>query len=217
MNMGGRCFLATFRPLILTDGLPPFVDGSCRREPDFESPFPSITATCRSGNFAPRLQMGDHVAYLTVRAKYEGDVATGWRLVAALCVSQRFSDHNEAANWYRLKGCPLPSNCLVPDNPPKVFELTNGNPPAEVKKRVRLESNPRLAIRLWDATYRQRISEWPVFLVTTAEFLQLRHPPQLREAQLVKVFGKVPSTLNPPQITASQLRRLLDLATNGAV
>ena len=41
--MDGRCFLATFRPLIHSPGgrdaarrygLPPFIDGSCRREPD---------------------------------------------------------------------------------------------------------------------------------------------------------------------------------------
>jgi hypothetical protein len=223
--MNGHCYLATFRPLILTAGgraaakqygLPSFIDGSCRREPDFESPFPSITATCRSGNFAPRLDVGDRVVYLTVKAKYEGDATPGWRLVAVLSVNNRFSDHHEAARWYTLKGSSLPSNCLVPDNPPKAFELTNRNPPAEIKKRVRLQSDSRLAIRLWDATYRQRVSEWPVFLATTAEFLQLNHPPKLQEAQIVEVFGKIPATLNPPRITPDQVRRLLDFATNGA-
>jgi hypothetical protein len=76
-EMTGRCFLATFHPLIRTSRgrkavqeyrLPPFIDGSCRREPDFESPFPSITAICRAGNFAPRLRVDDQVVYLTVKA-----------------------------------------------------------------------------------------------------------------------------------------------------
>ena len=124
--MSGRCYLATFRPLILNAGgraaaqqygLPLFIDGPCRREPNFESAFPSITATCCSGNFARRLGVGDRVVYLTVKAKYEGESTPGWRLIAVLCVSHRFSDHGEAARWYSHKRCSLPNNCLVPDNP----------------------------------------------------------------------------------------------------
>src|SRR5437879_479234 len=62
--MAANCFLATYHPLAQTScgrqairehALLPFIDGSCRREPDFESRFPSITATCRGRNCAPRL------------------------------------------------------------------------------------------------------------------------------------------------------------------
>jgi hypothetical protein len=51
-----RCFLATFRPFTYTAGgrravqeygLPSFIDGTCRREPDVESSFPSVLAACR--------------------------------------------------------------------------------------------------------------------------------------------------------------------------
>ncbi len=157
--------------------------------------------------------MGDRVAYLTVKGKYAGDQAPGWCLVAVLRVSHRFSDHKEAAAWYARQRCPVPSNCLVDANPPKAFELTNGDPPAKVKKRVAAESDFRLAIRLWDATYRRRVTEWPVFLATKAEFLELIRPPQLSETDIVEVFGKVPATLNPPEITCAQLERLVELAT----
>ncbi len=217
------CFLATFRPLIRTAagrkaaecyGLPPFIDGSCRREPDFESTFPSITATCRAGNFAPRLQVGDRIAYLTAKGKYQADRTPGWRLVAVLNVCQRFSDHKEAAGWYSQRGLPVPSNCFVDGSQPRVFEFTNGDPPPEIKRRVAAESNYRLAIRLWDATYRARITRWPVFLATKAEFLELKHPPQLRDSDLLAVFGRIPSTLNPPEITRGQLDRLIELATS---
>lgn len=224
--MAGHCFLTTFQPLIRTVGgrtaaqrynLPPFIDGSCRREPDFESPFPSITATCRAGNFAPCLHVGDRVAYLTVKGKYAGDQAPGWRLVAVLRVTHRFSDHSEAAGWYVLQGCPVPSNCLVDDNPAKPFELTNGNPPAKVKKRVAAESDSRLAIRLWDSMYRRRVAEWPVFLATKAEFLELMRPPQLRELDIVEIFDRIPATLNPPEISCDQLERLVEIATERAI
>jgi len=138
----------------------------------------------------------------------------GWRLVAILrIIHPPFSDHNEAARWYAQQGCPLPSNCLVADNPPKAFELTNGKLPAKVRRRIDAQSDFRVAIRLWDATYRQRVKKWPVFLATSAEFLELIRPPQLREADIVGVFGKVPATRNPPEITCDQLQRLVAIAT----
>jgi hypothetical protein len=102
----------------------------------------------------------------------------------------------------------------LPDNPPKPFELTNGNPPAEVNLRLTGEPDFRAAIRLWDATYRSRVSKWPVFLATKPEFLELNRPPQLREPHIIEIFGKVPATLNPPQITTHQLQRLVDASAN---
>jgi len=161
-----HCYLATYHPLtkrrsgreaVVRHALPGFIDGSCRREPDFESAFPSITATCRGANFAPRLHVGDRVAYLTVRGKYPGDTMPGWRLVAVLRVVERFESHEAAAEWYQTRGLALPSNCMVPGNPPKPFHLTNGNPPDEVKSRVAVEAHPEAAVRLWDKIYEGRI------------------------------------------------------------
>lgn len=173
---------------------------------------------CRAGNFAPRLQVGDRVAYLTVKGKYAGEPEAGWRLVAILRVSHRFPSHKEAAGWYVGHGYPVPSNCLVDGNPPKPFEFTNRNPPAKVKERVAAESDFGLAVRLWDATYRRRVAEWPVFLATEAELLELSHPRQLRKAAIVETFGKVPATLNPSEIGCDRLERLVELAalSNGA-
>jgi len=218
----GRCFLVTFHPLVSSargrravraHRLRPFIDGSCRREPDFESPFPSITATCRAGNFAPRLRVNDRIVYLTVRGQYVDDAVSGWRLVAVLRVVQRFESHAEAAEWYKRQGLSLPSNCLVHGNPAMPFELTNGNPPKSVKEKVAVEDDPVKAIRLWDASYRQRIVRCPVFLSTAAEFIDLEHPPQVRESQMRAIFERIPGTLNPPTITGKQLERLLKLAT----
>jgi hypothetical protein len=219
-HLEGRCFLATYRPLVRSacgrraiqrHALPPFVDGSYRREPDFESAFPSITATCRAGNFAPRLQVGDRVAYLTVRGQYLDDRERGWRLVAVLRVVHRFESHTEAADWYKGQSLPLPSNCFADGNPPKPFELTNGDPPHEVKEHMMGEDDPVRVIRLWDATYRHRIANWPAFLATESEFIELTHPPRLSEAQMRHIFGRIPSTLNPPEIPGQQLQALVRL------
>src|SRR5689334_13753800 len=95
-----RFYLTTYRPLCGTPfgrdaatrhGLPPFIDGSCRREPDFQSRFPTITALCRAGKFAPRLQVHDHVAYIT---------AGSWHLTAILEVIKKLTSHAAAAEWF---------------------------------------------------------------------------------------------------------------------
>jgi hypothetical protein len=192
--------------------LPPFIDGSCRREPDFESAFPSITATCRGGHFAPRLSVGDRIAYLTVKGRYFGATAPSWRLVAVLRAIERFESHETAAAWYTGRGLPLPSNCLVEGNPPKPFDATNGNPPADVKARILGEADHQRAVRLWDAGYRQRVARWPVLIVTEAEFLELRNPPDVTSGDLCAVFGNVPGTLNPPAVACSALDSLLQRA-----
>jgi hypothetical protein len=151
--------------------------------------------------------------YLTVKGKYAGVQAPGWRFVAVLRVSHRFKDHNEAAGEYARQGCLVSSNCLADENPAKPFEITIGNPPAEVKKRVAAESDFRLVVRLWDATYKRRVAKWPVFLATKVEFLELIRPPQFREADLVKVFGRIPATFNPPERSCDRMERLVKLAS----
>lgn len=150
---------------------------------------------------------------MTVKNKYAGDQQPGWRLIAILRVCRRFSDHDEAADWYVEQGCLIPSNCLVNGSLPKAFEFTNQNPPAKIKKRIAAKLDSSRVIHFWDATYRRRAREWPDFLATKAELLDLYHPPQLLEADLVKVFGKVPGTFNPPKITYDQLAHLVKVAT----
>jgi hypothetical protein len=220
-SMDGRCFLATFRPLIHSRGgreavrrygLPPFIDGSCRREPDLESLFPSITATCRAGKFAPRLAVGDRIGYLTVKGRYLDQRQPHWRLVAVLRVVQRFESHPQAAEWYVGEGLSVPSNCLVEGNPPKAFEFTNGMPPADVKARLAEEADPEKAIRLWDAGYRRRVAQHPTFLATQPEFLELHRAPEIHHQDLLTIFGSVPATLNPPVVSCLQLDALLQLA-----
>jgi hypothetical protein len=102
-------YLATYRPLISTPegqravvrfNIPPYVDGSCRREPDFECEFPSISALCRGELFAPHLNEGDEIVYITTKDFY-GEAFRHWRVVAGLKVLKRFASHPDAATWYR--------------------------------------------------------------------------------------------------------------------
>jgi hypothetical protein len=219
----GRYFLASFHPLIRTSagrraaerhGIPPFVDGSCRREPDFESAAPAITAICRGRNFAPRLKAGDRIAYITVKGRYLEDVTRGWRLVALLKVVERFESHEEAASWYTAHGLALPNNCLVPGNNPLPFASTHQQPRPQI--RARAEGDPERIIRLWDAGYKQRVAAWPVLFACKAKFLDLKLPPQLQERDMLRIFGREPPTRTPPTITARQFRKLLSVARRAA-
>jgi hypothetical protein len=134
-------------------------------------------------------------------------------LVAVLRVMQRFPSHEDAAHWYAQHHQPLPSNCLVDGNPPQSFELTNGDPPPRIKKGLAEHHDVGRALKLWDASYRLRIRAWPVFLATEVEYMELNHPSRISVSDMVQIFGRLPSTLNPPHITTGRLQRLVSLAT----
>src|SRR5207245_1497794 len=109
--------------------------------------FPSISALCRGANFAPRLERGDFVVYLTTKGRYLNDTVSGWRLIAVLRVLKRFNSHRDAAAWYKARSVPLPSNCVVAGNPPKSLRLTDGGDGRDACVA------PARAIRLWDEFY----------------------------------------------------------------
>ncbi len=120
-------YLNTYTPLVASKhgrvasdvyGIPPFVDGSIRREPDLESPFPSISCLCRADKFAPRLSKGDVVGYMACKGRYGESTGKHHRLTAVLRVREVLPTHGEAASWYRQRGLEVPSNCMVPGNRP---------------------------------------------------------------------------------------------------
>ena len=190
-------FLVSYKPLVMNGrgktairrfGFPPYVDHSCRREPDFESEFPSITAMCRRYNFAPRLNEWDVAVYITTKGKYSRDLERHWRLTAILRVIKRFKSHRRASKWYQNRGLELPSNCMVRANPPLGLDKT---------------SNPdRLSrVQSWDALYWIRSREIGVFLVCRPLFLDLYDPPVVTEQMMYTAFGRVPGTRTPPKIS----------------
>ena len=200
-------YLVSYRPLVMNKmgkwaisrfDFPPYVDYSCRREPDFESEFPSITALCRGTKFAPRLKETDVAVYMTVKRKYPGCPSPHRRLTAILKVLKRFKSHEVAAEWYQEKGLKLPSNCVVRENPPLALEKTS-NP----CRYCRVES--------WDASYRKRSRKTGVFLVCKALFLELHSPPAITDQMLCAVFGRIPGTQNPGAISDLEYKKLTRL------
>jgi len=206
---------------ILRHGLPPFVDSSCRREPDFESPYPSITALCRAVAFAPYIQCGDTVVYITVRGRWlDSPKEDHWRLTAILRIIERCESHAEAASWYRDKGLALPSNCMVPGNPPLPLEMTglaSRGRPAPTPPTLTGRPLPMVDETLagWDASYKRRSSRWGVFLVSEAEHVDVHTPPAITRQTMVDIFRRVPGTQMPAKIMPEHLAALKELCLKG--
>lgn len=193
--------LCSYRPLSSTGAgrraseefsIPGFVDGSCRREPDLQARYPSITTLCRYDRFAPHLQVGHRIAYITVKGEY-GEEEPHWRLVACLRVIKRFETHGDAAAWYRSKKLPLPSNCMVAGNGPLPLDRT---------------LSPRRDLRSWNAGYAYRAKSLGTFLVCKREALNLTDPPRLAEADFLDIFGRIPGTRTPSKIERHEYEAL---------
>lgn len=206
-------YLNSYHPLARTahgrqasevHGLPPFIDGSIRREPDLEYRTPTISAVCRGGKFAPRLREGDVVVYLTIKGRWGEVEDLHRRLTAVLRVRHRFPSHTLAAEWFRSRGRPLPSNCLVPGNRPEPLTRSKGlHPPPPCGKRL-------AAHRAWDSRYKRRITNHGDFLVCDCLFRSLGWgAPVALDRHLVDAFGKVPATRNPGELPREQVEAFL--------
>lgn len=209
---GASLYLNTYGPLVLRPaghtasdrfGIPPFVDGSVRREPDLEHAFPAITCLCRGGLFAPRLRPDDVVVYMTKLGRY-ADRPRHHRITAVLRVGWLFDSHAAAADWYIAQGLTLPSNCMV-----------EGNPPVHVTRTHRKNANRYISdddefTRRWDVGYRQRARRHGRFVVCEATWRDLSwSAPIVHDEDLETIFGKVPGTRNPGRLPITRLEPLL--------
>jgi hypothetical protein len=206
-----RLYLNTYAPLVSTRqgceaseafNLPPFIDGSIRREPDFENQYPSISCLCRGPNFAPRLRVGDVVVYLAKKGKYQSQIPHR-RLSAVLRVIHVFDNHGAAATWYRAQGLPLPSNCMVGGNPPNPLDHSHRHNEYSRLPEAQFHHN-------WDMGYHARARKFPTFVVCEAIRRDLGwNAKEVHDADLLAVFGRVPATRNPGRLNISHWKDLM--------
>jgi len=157
---------------------------------------PTISALCHGRNFAPRLHPGDDVIYMTKKERFADHSQPHRRLVAVLKVLHRFETHRQAANWFQSGGLALPNNCMVPDNPCVPLDRTDLHEPS---------------LREWDIGYLARSRKCGVFLVCDPVALDLYTPPIITDGDLVRVFGRIPGTRNPPSISEAQFDQLSEI------
>jgi len=197
--MGVQFFLNSFRPLCETtrgrqiceqNKIPPFVDYSIRREPDFESIFPSITGLCRCDLLISQANENDYVAYVTVKNM-------GVRhLVAIVQVLHKLKNHTEGADWYRRNRLPLPRNCVVRGNDALPLSLA-GLPPKFYNYKK------------WSLGYVCRAKCYPAFLICRAICgPELYNPPNVPE----NIFGRpFPNTRSPKRLSEKEFKKLKTL------
>lgn len=197
--------ITTYRPLALYPKAPwrahpqrppPFVDFSCRREPDLQHAFPAITGLCRKGLTA-RFRTGERVAYFTVGRH---------RFVAVLLIERTFPSHAHARDeWYVPRGLPLPSNLMVAGNDPLPFELTCGfftGANGRIVRSIGGVPTPNELVRRWNDLYRARVRDFPHVHVCRPLYVELQDPIELTQEVAGKVFPKsrFPGTQNPARV-----------------
>lgn len=204
-------FLNSFEPLVKFKqchkaiekyGIPPFVDRSCRREPDFESQFPMISSLCRGAVFVTRLNRNDIVIYRSNKGKYRTD-KSHWLIVAILKVLEILPNHEDAAKWYRERFLSLPSNCMVSGTRP--LPRTHTIPLSKTRNKF-------TCICKWDYQYKQRSKRCSRIAICAPLFLELYNPPTWTEEKELKTFKRQLMTLNPPRISESEYKTFLELA-----
>lgn len=211
----GSFYLTTYTPLVASKTgraasevrtIYPFVDGSIRREPDLEHEYPAISCLCRKGKFAPRLNVGDTVAYMTVKRRFGTDNPPHRRLTAVLGVIERLNSHQEAAAWYRSRSFPLPNNCMVEGNLPKPLDESH-----VLHHRAR-EATGNALVRIWDGEYRKRAREFGTVLICRIIYRSLGwDSPVVDDDILRTAFGKIPGTQNPGEVSAADFRKFMRL------
>jgi hypothetical protein len=193
----GREASAKFRIL-------PFVDGSIRREPDLEHERPSISCLCRGPMFAPRLRVGDVVGYRTNKGTYDDSRDPERRFIAVLKVLHLLPTHEGAADWYTREGFPLPSNCMVPGNPPQPLDRSH-----RLFNASDCAGDAR-TLEEWDASYQKRANDNPTFVVCLKLWSNLGwSAPVVTNDDLIAAFDRIPGAENPGKLPRAGFETLL--------
>lgn len=219
--------LNSFRPLcmnelgqraITTYNFPPFIDASCRREPDFQNPFPSISALCRQGKFAPHLRIGDIILYMTLQGHYSPYNEKHHRIVAILQVEEVYSTHQQGQIEYSKLKIATPSNCMVNGNLPFDFDKTAGNFKTGKELKHFLMHNQQTQLTIgqrylghWDNNYLQKSQQWTSFIRTKTLYKNLVDPVPVFRQDFEIIFGKLPNTRTPNRISDKQFIELSKL------
>jgi len=181
-----------------------FIDGSCRREPDFEHHNPSITGLCRPG-FSKRLKFGNRIIYWTNDRGVGGSY-----LVAILKVIATRISHEAAAAWYLENGHEqIPQNLFTAGNTP--FPLNHSHRIINFK---RLPSD-EATVRKWNAQYRLRVNSHPDVAICEFTFGPNLGWPTGNTPLLVSredkeyIFRRIPNTRNAPKLLPNEWERFM--------
>lgn len=184
------CSTKAGRTAILKYDLPDYIDGSCRREPDFKNKFPVITGLCRPG-FAQKLNVGDIVIYVTNK---KGVGAKN--VVSVLKVKEIFCNHNEAASFYQNKNYEVPNNLMVKQSKPFSLDKTHQKFGWDVWVK-------NTTLKEWDKQYLGRSRNPSSNKVVRCEklFEDVKSPIELNSSDWEEISKRKLCAQNPPKLT----------------
>jgi hypothetical protein len=165
-----------------------YIDGSCRREPDFENEKPCITGLCRPG-FAQKLVKFDIVVYVTNKRGLGSR-----KVVAILKVIKVFDNHEETATWYRKHNKPIPNNIMVSETRP--FDLDKTHQKIGWNTWMKNAST----LEEWDNCYSERANSKFSSKVAQCKIIKiwLEVPIDLDDKDWRKISKRPLCTQNPP-------------------
>lgn len=182
--------------------LKPYIDGSCRREPDFENKEPCITGLCRPG-FAQKLSEGDLVIYVTNKRGIKSR-----KIVAIVEVIKIFDNHNAAARWYINHKKTIPNNIMVKETMPFGLDKTH----QKFGWDGWLEKISTL--KDWDNGYKERAERPGNTKVAKCKFIfkKLEKPIDLNQNEWNYISHRSLCTQNPPILKIDEWQRLKEKA-----
>lgn len=206
-----RIFFTSFYPLCFSKHgmtaihdhkLNKYIDGSCRREPDFENELPAITGLCRPG-FVNRLNEKDLVVYNTNKDKLGKKY-----LVAILEVVSFENNHNDAEDYYKTNELIVPNNIICQSTSPYNLDKTHKKYP-----KTKTSENSLAIIKMWDKLYRNRADESSKVAICKIweNIIFLEEPPEITEDELKYIFGRAKvGTRTPPKLKEIEIKKFLE-------
>lgn len=200
-------FLNSFTPLAVNKigrasatkyNMPLFIDGSCRREPDFENSKPAITQLCRPTKLVTRLSNNNLIIYITKLGSY-GTKQAHWKLISILEVISIVPDHNSALNYYLNNKIPVSQN-IICNNANESFALDKTH---RICGFDTIGLTPEAIITQWDHNYTFRANNFSQVAITKAwrNTLNINNPLTITRQMMISIFGRIPGTQNPPRLS----------------
>ncbi len=199
-----RIYLNSFNPLAINKfgkvaikkyNFPSFIDGSCRREPDFENELPCITGLCRPG-FAEKLREKDIVIYVTNKKGINSR-----KVVAILEVIKVFENHRCAADWYIKENKSIPNNIMVDETKPFDLDKTHRI------HGIRDKKNEIDLLLHWNLIYKCRSRNKQRVVQCKTLYKELYSPKELDETK----FEKKITAQNPPILIEKDWKTIKEL------
>ncbi|MES0488442.1 MAG: hypothetical protein ABUK01_00515 [Leptospirales bacterium] len=213
-------FLNSYHPLCKTKkgrqaakccDYPLFVDGSIRREPDFENLNPAITNLCRPNKLIKRLEKGSLVVYMTtIFNSYKQN--KHWRLVAVLEVETIVDSHKDAEKWYLDHHKEDVSQNIICDSTEALsIESTSQIPNKHYLKNGKIDQNK------WDKLYQNRARNYPKVAICNIwnNIMELSEPKTITRDDMIEIFDKQPGTQNPRKFKSDEWQKFQKIVIKG--